>query len=71
MNRDQQLMVEAAREIRILRQRNDTLETQMAIVRTFQAALLGPSGPSSMGPDLSYSLEMRAKELEPDKVPTP
>jgi hypothetical protein len=42
------LLTEAAREIRSLRQRNEVLAGQVAVVETFRAALLGPPGPMQM-----------------------
>jgi hypothetical protein len=59
------LLTEAAREIRSLRQRNEVLAGQVAVVETFRAALLGPPGPMQMVQDLCHSIDVElAKDAE-------
>jgi hypothetical protein len=59
------LLTEANSEIRNLRQQNQVLGGQVAVIEVFRMALLGPPGPMGMVQDLCHSIDVElAKDAE-------
>lgn len=63
MKKDHQLMQEAAREIRQLRDTNQSQGQQLDIIRLFQIILL-PKGEQWMAVDIVSLLEKRVAEIQ-------
>ena len=63
------LLSRARREILDLRSQNELLQSQMAVVEVFAAALGLRKNPSPQTPDITWELSLKIKELE-TPVPT-